>query len=209
MSRTYLPKALRERVAEAAKYRCGYCLSSEAIIGAPMEIDHHSGIVGRAHGRGQSLAGLFAVQRPQIGSRRGPGSGHWRIGPTVQSASSSLERTLSLDRAGRSNRRSDADGSSDCGCFEFEPPVVGQSEETVGRRRLAPTGGLAPSRIFVGTSHTGLSFFCCSLKSLPRNFDRHVTFARCSAGISDLPSWRDEMYDSSQPDRQMSSARSA
>ena len=31
---------LRERVAAQAKYRCGYCLTTEAIVGSPMEIDH-------------------------------------------------------------------------------------------------------------------------------------------------------------------------
>jgi len=40
MSRTYVSKELRERVAEQAMYRCGYCLSAQAIVGAPMEIDH-------------------------------------------------------------------------------------------------------------------------------------------------------------------------
>lgn len=40
MSRSYVPKALRERVAATAGYRCGYCLSAEAIVGASMEIDH-------------------------------------------------------------------------------------------------------------------------------------------------------------------------
>lgn len=40
MSRTYVPKALRERVAAHARHRCGYCLTSEAIVGAPMELDH-------------------------------------------------------------------------------------------------------------------------------------------------------------------------
>ena len=40
MSEGYIPKALRERVARQARYRCGYCLSAEAVIGAPMEIDH-------------------------------------------------------------------------------------------------------------------------------------------------------------------------
>ena len=40
MSGSYVPRALRARVSEAARYRCGYCLSTEAIIGAPMEIDH-------------------------------------------------------------------------------------------------------------------------------------------------------------------------
>lgn len=40
MSSTYIPPALRQRVAEQARYRCGYCLTSEAIVGTPMEIDH-------------------------------------------------------------------------------------------------------------------------------------------------------------------------
>jgi hypothetical protein len=40
MSRTRIPIWLRERVAETARYRCGYCLSCEAVVGAPMEIDH-------------------------------------------------------------------------------------------------------------------------------------------------------------------------
>ncbi len=40
MSSVYIPKALRRRVAEQAGYRCGYCLTSEAITGQPMEMDH-------------------------------------------------------------------------------------------------------------------------------------------------------------------------
>lgn len=40
MSKTYISKALRERVAEQAKHRCGYCLTQEEISGAPMEVDH-------------------------------------------------------------------------------------------------------------------------------------------------------------------------
>jgi 5-methylcytosine-specific restriction endonuclease McrA len=40
MSRTYVPKALRERVAAQAKYRCGYCLTSTRITGIAMEIEH-------------------------------------------------------------------------------------------------------------------------------------------------------------------------
>ncbi len=36
----YVPKAMRERVAAPARHRCGYCLTSAAIVGAPMEIDH-------------------------------------------------------------------------------------------------------------------------------------------------------------------------
>jgi HNH endonuclease len=40
MSDAYIPKALRERVAAQAHHRCGYRLTSEAIVGTPMEIDH-------------------------------------------------------------------------------------------------------------------------------------------------------------------------
>jgi hypothetical protein len=40
MSETYIPKALRQRVASQARYRCGYCLTLEATVGTPMEVDH-------------------------------------------------------------------------------------------------------------------------------------------------------------------------
>ncbi len=40
MSRKRISKRVRERVSQEAKFRCGYCLSSEAVVGAPMEIDH-------------------------------------------------------------------------------------------------------------------------------------------------------------------------
>jgi len=40
MSSTYIPQALRQQVAAQARYRCGYCLTSEMIVGMPMEIDH-------------------------------------------------------------------------------------------------------------------------------------------------------------------------
>jgi len=40
MSRAYVPKALRERVIAQAGRRCGYCLTAEAIVGTPMEIEH-------------------------------------------------------------------------------------------------------------------------------------------------------------------------
>ena len=35
-----MPKALRARVAAQARYRCGYCLTSESIVGTPMELDN-------------------------------------------------------------------------------------------------------------------------------------------------------------------------
>ena len=40
MSSSYIPKALRTRVSVQARNRCGYCLTSELLIGAPMEIEH-------------------------------------------------------------------------------------------------------------------------------------------------------------------------
>jgi hypothetical protein len=40
MSRDYIPKGLRDIVARTARYRCGYCLTQEAVVGTPMVIDH-------------------------------------------------------------------------------------------------------------------------------------------------------------------------
>ncbi len=40
MSRAYIPKALRQKVSNQAHHRCGYCLTSETIVGTLMEIDH-------------------------------------------------------------------------------------------------------------------------------------------------------------------------
>ena len=40
MSQAYVSKELRDRVAAQARYRCGYCLTAQAIVGTPMEIDH-------------------------------------------------------------------------------------------------------------------------------------------------------------------------
>lgn len=40
MSRGHVPRDLRAKVAEQARYRCGYCQTQEAVVGTPMEIDH-------------------------------------------------------------------------------------------------------------------------------------------------------------------------
>lgn len=40
MSEAYISKALREKVSSQARRRCGYCLTTEAVVGTPMEIDH-------------------------------------------------------------------------------------------------------------------------------------------------------------------------
>lgn len=40
MSLQYIPKPIRQKVAEIARFRCGYCLTSQQIIGPLLEIDH-------------------------------------------------------------------------------------------------------------------------------------------------------------------------
>jgi hypothetical protein len=40
MPRPRIPPALRARVAEEARHRCGYCLTPEAVAGYLMEVDH-------------------------------------------------------------------------------------------------------------------------------------------------------------------------
>jgi len=40
MSRSRIPKVLRAKVAAQARYRCGYCLAAESIVGMSMELDH-------------------------------------------------------------------------------------------------------------------------------------------------------------------------
>ncbi len=40
MSTTYIAKALRTRITAQARRRCGYCLTREQVVGAPMEIEH-------------------------------------------------------------------------------------------------------------------------------------------------------------------------
>lgn len=40
MRKAYVPQALRASVAAEARYRCGYCLVREVVVGVAMEIDH-------------------------------------------------------------------------------------------------------------------------------------------------------------------------
>jgi hypothetical protein len=40
MSRAYVSEALRKSVAEAARYRCGYCQTLEEIVGYPLHVEH-------------------------------------------------------------------------------------------------------------------------------------------------------------------------
>jgi 5-methylcytosine-specific restriction endonuclease McrA len=42
LSRSYVPRALREQITAEARHRCGYCLTltSSSITGTPMEVHH-------------------------------------------------------------------------------------------------------------------------------------------------------------------------
>jgi hypothetical protein len=40
MTRIYISRELRERVAVQARHRCGYCLTAESVVGTPMELEH-------------------------------------------------------------------------------------------------------------------------------------------------------------------------
>ena len=40
MSKAYIAQALRQRVAEQGRHRCGYCLTQEQIVGVPMDVEH-------------------------------------------------------------------------------------------------------------------------------------------------------------------------
>lgn len=61
MSKTYIPKALRRRVATQARYRCGYCLTPERIVGMEMEVDH---IIPEARGGRTEEANLWLACSP-------------------------------------------------------------------------------------------------------------------------------------------------
>jgi hypothetical protein len=40
MTQSYIAQWLRDRVAETARHRFGYCLSAESVVGTRMEMDH-------------------------------------------------------------------------------------------------------------------------------------------------------------------------
>lgn len=40
MNRRLIPVALQKKICEQARFRCGYCLTSEILIGMKMEFDH-------------------------------------------------------------------------------------------------------------------------------------------------------------------------
>ncbi|HRI56062.1 MAG TPA: HNH endonuclease signature motif containing protein [Anaerolineae bacterium] len=40
MSRTKIPRALRQRVETAARWRCGYCQTQQIVVAYPLHVDH-------------------------------------------------------------------------------------------------------------------------------------------------------------------------
>lgn len=40
MSRAHIPATVRDRVAEVARYRCGYCQTQQVVVGIPLQIEH-------------------------------------------------------------------------------------------------------------------------------------------------------------------------
>lgn len=40
MSKAYISPTLRQKIAESARHRCGYCQTPTALIGMPLEIEH-------------------------------------------------------------------------------------------------------------------------------------------------------------------------
>ncbi len=40
MSTSYVPRELRRRIGNQARHRCGYCLTSEEVVGTPMHVEH-------------------------------------------------------------------------------------------------------------------------------------------------------------------------
>ncbi|MEA3339864.1 MAG: HNH endonuclease signature motif containing protein [Chloroflexota bacterium] len=55
-----VPTPLKERIAQQARYRCGYCLRTEELMGMPMSIDH---IISQAAGGPTSEENLWLACR--------------------------------------------------------------------------------------------------------------------------------------------------
>jgi hypothetical protein len=54
MPRDYLPAGLVHRVREAARHRCGYCLSPQRLVMARLEVEH---VIPRARGGDPGMNG--------------------------------------------------------------------------------------------------------------------------------------------------------
>ena len=60
MKRQKIPLAVAKRVRNEAQYRCGYCLTSEILIGMAMEFDHYYLIPG-AEKQSKKIFGWLVV----------------------------------------------------------------------------------------------------------------------------------------------------
>lgn len=67
MRRRFVADAVRRRVAEASRFRCGYCLTSQRIVGPLLEVEH---IVPEARGGTSDEANLF-LACPTCNSHKG------------------------------------------------------------------------------------------------------------------------------------------
>ena len=142
MSRTFIPPAVRERVATEARHRCGYCQTQQAVVGMPLHIDH---IIPEAAG-GSSEIGNLWLACPLCNNYKGtqthatdPASGE-RVSlfnPRTQDWHVHFRWTddgteiVGLSHGPGHRRRAQAEPWS----FASRPPPLGQSG-------LAPTGRL-------------------------------------------------------------------
>jgi len=61
MQKTRISRRLKERIAEAAQHRCGYCHTREAISGIPLTIEH---IIPESGGGTSEEENLWLACRP-------------------------------------------------------------------------------------------------------------------------------------------------
>lgn len=112
----YIPKALRARVSAQSRYRCGYCLTREDIIGMPMQILNliPSSLDGPTPEDNLWLAcSLCNNHKNDRTSAIDPQTGQFVL-YTLQSSSSGLEQALCLDSEWRANSRANCHWTSYC-----------------------------------------------------------------------------------------------
>lgn len=64
MSRTKIPRELRQRVEAAARLRCGYCQTQQIVVGYALHVEHIiPEAAGGAIGGGEPLVGMLRVQQ--------------------------------------------------------------------------------------------------------------------------------------------------
>jgi len=140
----YIPKPLRERVAVQARHRCGYCLTSEAIVGIPMEIDH---IVPRSLGGLTEEDNLWlacSLCNEHKGIRTvALEPAYRRNGTAVQPTPSGLARAFRVDSRGRPHHWLDSDWTRNSRCAKSESAIARQGTSSMG------SGGLAPAERLV------------------------------------------------------------